>query len=72
MSLGYASLKFMTCKSCQISDSQSSPLFALLTTFLKKTQQGVFLLGQKHREQVRLASKNGTMALSLGLCLFLS
>jgi hypothetical protein len=43
-----------------------------LTKISKETQQGVFLLEQKHREQVHLASKNVTMSLSLGLCLFLS
>jgi hypothetical protein len=40
MSLGHASLKFMGCRSCQISDSQSSPLFALLTKISKEKATG--------------------------------
>jgi hypothetical protein len=72
MFLGPAFLKFTMCRSCQISDSQSSAALLFKLKFLKKKQQGVFLLGQKHREQVLLASKNVTMSRRLVICLSLS
>jgi hypothetical protein len=40
MFLGPAFLKFTMCRSCQISDSQSSPLFALPTKISKEKATG--------------------------------